>query len=146
MPTSKSKTFTVHTSFAIKSSSFFRAALKNDWKEAREKRIDLPGTKVVDFQIYLQWLYTGRIAELNYAESPANSATLIRLCILGDYLGDSRFSNAVIDTLIENSSYVVSGMVFESSTVDLAWEKTSPGSPLRGLRVSFIIGDIGLNM
>lgn len=136
----------VHTSFATKSSSLFCAALKNDWKEAHEKRIDLPGTKVVDLQSYLQWLYTGRIAELNYDESPANSATLIRLYILGDYLGDSRFSNAVIDTLLENSSYVVSGMVFESSTVDLAWEKTSPGSPLRRLLVSFIIGDIRLSM
>ena len=137
----------VHTSFATKSSTFFRAALKHDWKEAREKRIVLPDTAVADFEIYLQWLYTGHLVDLDKVVFIVAGATLVRLYILGDYLGDylgdNCFSNTIIDKLIQYSSGKVTITGFECETVDLAWEKTTPDSPLRKLLAQLIVCSVG---
>jgi hypothetical protein len=86
---------------------------------------------VADFQLYLQYLYTGRMATLDHNDTGTSSMTLVRLYVLGDYLGDNRFCNNVIDALIGRSVLVDFGMVFSSAALDLAWEKTTPGSILR---------------
>lgn len=138
--------FIIHKSFATLSSKLIRAALHGDWKEAREKRIPLPEAKVADFQIYTEWMYTGRMVELDYYESGgrSSSATLLRLYVLGDYLGDDRFSNAVMDTLIEHA-VLIEGiiLVFDSAAVELAWETTTSSSKLREVLLKLIICDLG---
>lgn len=133
------KNFIIHTSFATKSSKFIRAALAGDWKEAREKLIPLPEARVADFQIYTEWMYTGRIANRAYDGSSDNSVTLVRLYILGEYLGDTRFSNTIMDNLLQISCSPQSPMVFGSDTVGMAWEHTLPGSPLRMALAQLII-------
>lgn len=133
--------FIVHKFFATKSSKFFQAALKRDWKEAREKRVPLPETIAEDFQMYLGWLYTIHMATLDY-HLRVSSTTLVRLYILGDYLGDDRFCNNVIDTLVKNCSWTDTGMTFTSSDIDLAWDKTASGSTLQRVLVDFILCDL----
>ena len=49
----EAKEFVVIQSIATRSSKFFQAAMTRDWKEALEKRVMLPGTKVSVFEAYL---------------------------------------------------------------------------------------------
>lgn len=137
------KDFTVYTSFATESSEFFRAALSRDWKEARERRVQLQETTVADFQLYLQCLYTDRMVTLNHYDSGISSMTLIRLYVLGDFLGDDRFCRNVIDALIGNSVLMNTGIVFSSAAVDFAWEKTASGSSLRKVLLELIMCNLG---
>lgn len=129
------KEFTVHRSFAIKSSKFLQAALKNDsrWKEAQEKRVALPEAKPVDFEVYLERVYSSQLAPRE-AETPEELGTmLVRLYILGDFLDDARFCNRVMDVFSPGADlHAIWGFwVLGDIAFSLAWAKTSVGSPLR---------------
>jgi len=137
------KDFTVYTSFATESSEFFRAALSRDWKEARERRVQLQESTVADFQLYLQCLYTDRMVTLRHYDSGISSMTLIRLYVLGDFLGDDRFCKNVTDALVENSVLMNTGIVFSTAVVDFAWEKTASGSVLRRVLLALIMCNLG---
>lgn len=133
------KDFTVYASFATESSEFFRAALSRDWKEARERRVQLQETTVADFQLYLQYLYTGRMIILHHYDFRISGVTLVRLYVLGDYLGDNRLCNSIIDAVIAHPVLRKDGVVFSSAAVDLAWEKTTSGSILRKVLLELIM-------
>ncbi|KAI6825402.1 hypothetical protein KC332_g7872 [Hortaea werneckii] len=107
--------FNVHESLLVTSSEVFKAALSADWKENRLKVIHLSCHRPVNFQIYLDWLYgRGHVnIEVLVMESLADSGTtapgekdpwvvdqLCELWILGDYLLDNEFKNAVIESIL----------------------------------------------
>ena len=98
---------------------------------------------VADFQLYLQCLYTDRMVTLNHYDSGISSMTLIRLYVLGDFLGDDRFCKNDIDALIGNSVLMNTGIVFSSAAVDFAWEKTASGSVLRKVLFALIMCNLG---
>lgn len=120
--------FTVHKSVATKSSEFIRAALSNDWKEAKEKRVTIEDTEVQTFENYLHWLYT---SELITSTKPNDHSYLpiVKLYILGDYLNDSLFCNAALERVVKNR-YETHGVPSPHS-VKMAYERTPEGSPLR---------------
>jgi hypothetical protein len=93
------KDFTVHRSFATKSSNFLQAALKHEsgWKENREKRVSITETKPVDFEVYLEWVYTSQLISRDTKTEQDRGAMLVRLYILGDFLDDAKFCNNVVD-------------------------------------------------
>lgn len=147
-------------SFAIKSSKFMQTSLRGEWKEAREKRVSLPETQASDFKVYLEWLYTDSIAMRDdpSAGTDGSSAdkdgipdtdgtTLVRLYVLGDFLGDDRFCNAIIDTLVHHvnrdNAKSESVIVFDTTSVDLAWDRTARGSPLQRVLTELILCDLG---
>lgn len=90
----------------------------------------------------MEWLYIGRLVELSCNTSQATE-TLVRLYVLGDYIEDDHFSNPIIDTIVQNSSYTAPGMVRKSDTVDMAWREINPGSPLRKLLTRLIVCSLG---
>jgi hypothetical protein len=96
----KAKEIPVITSIATRSSKFFQAAMQHDWKEAHEKRVPLPETKVDVFEGYLQWLCTGQItlADLDSDLDPEQRWFIQSVCfyVLGDYLDDLKFCHAVL--------------------------------------------------
>ena len=115
---SESKKYTVHESFAIKSSKYIQSALgNNDWKEGQEKHIGLIDHEPESLEGYINWLYTREVTLTNAEEKckyhgPSQSQIyqasdcsrnhclkLIKMYVLGDYLNDMRFCNAVIDTI-----------------------------------------------
>lgn len=115
--------------FAIKSSKFLQAALNNDWKEAREKRVPLPEVNPIDFEAYLEWLYTSQLTPSGNETVSERGTTLVRLYVLGEFLDDAKFCNAIMDAFIATNdrwSFSLSG-----ETIVFTWEKTSVGSPLR---------------
>lgn len=117
------KTFVMHRDIAIHHSSFFKVALSNDWKEAQEKRISLPDCEIEIFEDYLQWIYTGEVAY--YSELPKQALELVKLWILGDFLGDQNFCNAVGGGLF--SQPIAAG----SDAINYLYDHTSQDSPLR---------------
>ena len=112
-----------------------------EWKESQEKSVSLPETKVADFEVYLEWLYTGQIVTLD--DLLNLGTTLIRIYVLGDFLIDDRFSNAVMDTLILECHRAHPWLRFSPADIDFAWEKTMPASRLRKVLVELIICDLG---
>ena len=120
----------MHRSFAIKSSRFFQAALKGDscWKEAHEKRVLLPEAEPVDFDVYLEWVYTSQLTPRDAEPALDHCAMLVRLYILGDFLGDSKFCNKVMDAFRSESAWRPARPI--SGPINLEWEKTMAGSPL----------------
>jgi hypothetical protein len=121
----QAKDIPVIKSIATRSSKFFQAAMDHDWKEAREKRVMLPDTKVDDFEGYLHWLYTG---DITFSGSEGSTA-IVRFYILGDYLDDMRFRHAVLDCFCARFS--ARKQVPDASVVQIAWDNTPSNSLLR---------------
>jgi hypothetical protein len=137
------KSFTVHVSVTTKSSEFIQAALSNKWKEGQEKRINFPGTDTGTLEGYLDWLYSQQIT-LEDVEEPcgicedhegsslcncAHSLGLVKMYVLGDYLNDLRFCNAVMDII--KSAVARSPCVPNFATIAWVWEHTSVDCPVR---------------
>jgi len=91
------KIFVMHRDIATRHSSFFKAALSHDWKEAEEKKISLPDCEPEIFEGYLQWVYTGEVVYCS--ERYKQALELVKLWILGDFLGDQNFCDAVVGGL-----------------------------------------------
>jgi hypothetical protein len=140
----KSKTFMIHSSFATKSSKYMHSALKDDWKEGQEKHFSLVDHEPEALEGYINWLYTKEVT-LKDAEQkcklhgPAYSLEnpnsncsylhylkLIKMYILGDYMNDMRFCNAVVDAMrLMRSCYP------SPDAVQWAWNHTMQDSPVR---------------
>jgi hypothetical protein len=123
------KEIPVITSVATRSSVFFQTAMTHDWKEARERRVALPDTKVEDFEGYLQWLYTGDITFY----SSNRDLPLARFYTAGDFLDDVKFRTAVLEAYM--ARLLSEGEVPGPSAVNYIWENTPSGSLLRQLTV-----------
>jgi hypothetical protein len=121
------KEIPVITSVVTRSSKFFQAAMKHDWKEAQEQRVPLPDTKVHVFEGYLQWLYTSDFTFTSRAESNSMS----EFFILGDFLEDLAFRNAVLDWF---EAKYLGGLGLPNPTdIQLALDHTPPSSMLQQL-------------
>ncbi|CAK1360060.1 unnamed protein product [Cercospora beticola] len=53
--------FLVHDFLLKQSSKFFQTALKEEWREGQEKKVDLPEDKPEAFGVYTEWLLQGKI-------------------------------------------------------------------------------------
>ena len=103
------KSFTVHRTHLLKASAFFRLALKKDWKEGQERKIDLPDDDPTMFANYLHFCYTGKLATNSHANEVITDCRVFEdeitllsaLYVLGEKLQDSHFKNAVLDAFIE---------------------------------------------
>lgn len=142
----EAREFMVYKSYVTKSSKFFKAAMTQDWKEAREKRITIPDHDPAAFEGYLNWVYSKQITlkgdkqlcdhciEDKVDEAgclSTQSMELTNMYIIGDYLDDKRFCNAVMDDLKDLA--IQSACTPSPQTVCHVWECTSPSSPLRKL-------------
>jgi len=106
--------FHIHESDLRSSSPTLKNAFNPCWKESDDNAITLPECDREAFGVYAKWLYNGRvgistpgndITETNAnGEARDHSYEWLRwekCYILADYLQDSDFKNALIDTAIE---------------------------------------------
>jgi hypothetical protein len=114
-------------SLVTRSSKFFQAAMKDNWKEAQEQRVPLPDTNVHVFEGYLQWLYTSDFTFINTAES----TSMVQFFILGDFLDDLALRNAVLDWFI--AKFIGGEGIPNSRDIQLALDHTPPSSMLQQL-------------
>ena len=145
--------FVVHTNHICKSSGFFRAAVKGEWKEAIDRIVTLPEAKSEAFDTYLGWLYTGHVTVLEsrkhkYGETFSKTKLkkahrdLIDAYCLGDYLEDSHFRTAVVDEVkhaIEESNYFVL-----DANVFYLWEHVRHDSQLARMMIDYIAADLNV--
>lgn len=141
----KLKNFMVHKSFATKSSQYIQSALKNEWKEGKEKHVSLVDHSPEALEGYINWLYTKQVTLKNAEKKCIHHGPdtdqgvqdsdciymycldLVKVYILGDYLNDMRFCNAVIDTL-----ELMEGCFPGLDAIDWVWSNTMQNNPLRG--------------
>lgn len=133
----------VHESLLCKDSPFFTSASKKEWREGQERRIALPDDYSLVIDLYLQWVYSGKIfsrkspsEEQGEVEKVMEFSLLIGSFLFGEKVQNGDFKDAVIDALIHsvskpdnkgNRRYPTEG------TVDRAYQGTPEGSPLRRL-------------
>ena len=99
-------TLSVHENLICASSDFFKKATRGEWKESRERSVRLEIFEEEVFQIYIHWLYRhtlpvrvdepGLVGNDEYLQ-------LAKAYVLGDYLLDTNFQDAVIDAIIEKT-------------------------------------------
>ncbi|KAF2659990.1 hypothetical protein K491DRAFT_590022 [Lophiostoma macrostomum CBS 122681] len=142
--------FTIHKTLLVTSSSFCKAALSGDWKEAAEKSIKLPDHDAEAFGIYVKWLYTGRMYitkegdDSTEEKEPGKKKYYSREfsrwldCYqLGDYLQDPDFKDAAIDSLID---LTIGDKWWPVDLPNYVYPYSTPKSPHR----RFVV-DLGIN-
>jgi hypothetical protein len=139
----------IHT-FAVKTSGYFKTALNGNWRESKDREFTLPEFKPEIFEIYAQWLYTGRVLlsgtasseDLNY-KATLSLTRLVKLYILGLFLLDTTFQNAVTDKLLETveETSAIPGVSASAKT----WPKLPDASPLRRMLVRFWAQNMSVN-
>jgi hypothetical protein len=91
------------------------AALSGNWKEKEENTVKLPDHEPEDFGIYAKWLYAGRIfmsksGDIYKTKNKQTGETIKnsleysrwgRLYMLGDFLQDIDFKDAIVDAMID---------------------------------------------
>ena len=133
---SEEKPFFVHTTM-LQHSEFFKAALKEEWKEGQQRIVKLPDVEPHLFEAYIQWQYRGKI---NFGESPAsyNFVTLAKLYGFGERLVDGVFQDRVLDTIVagvRDAERPAPGSV----CVNTIYRNTPEGSPARRLMVDIYV-------
>ena len=90
--------------------------------------------------MYLEWLYTDQVVLLD--RTRGRGAILVQMYLLGDFLIDDRFCNAVIEILIRGSGATDPLLLFSFEDVDSIWSVTTPGSRLRTDSADLIVRDL----
>lgn len=128
-----SQDFVIHEGVIAPGSEFVRLALRGDWKEAKERIIQLPKDDAETFAVYQQWLYTGSIRTSADDFQPGifdEYRLLVQAFILGEKFVDVNFKDCITDAIIEK---LISQERFSLYlTVDVYYD-TPPNSPLRRL-------------
>lgn len=139
--------FVVHEDILRKDSSFFASACKEEWKQGQEHEIPLWGDESSVVDLYLQWIYTGRIfsrpSDEGTSEGEEELDTLVGGFIFGEKVQNGDFKDAIVDAIV--SSFPVTTSKKKklrpppAQCVDKAYGGTPEGSPLRNLLVAMYV-------
>ncbi|KAF2185698.1 hypothetical protein K469DRAFT_489987, partial [Zopfia rhizophila CBS 207.26] len=104
-----------------------------EWKESRDRVVNLPRFQPDDFRTYFLWLYTPRTqSKITQGIIQATVTTLAY--IIADYLQDVSFKDNIIDAIVtwvpEAPKADVLEIIRETKFV---YASTRDGSPLRQL-------------
>lgn len=114
-------------------STFFRAALKGEFEEAKDKRVMLKKECPSAFKLFVLWLYKGCLFDEMDA-SELHEFT-VQAWILGDKLGAPAFQNCLMQELVTNGG----NMFHDAKLVVHIFDNTTKRSPLRKLTVDSIV-------
>ena len=120
-------------------STFFAAALDGGFAEQYSKTVILPEVVVDDFEVWVQWLYLGKLSPFcrfarNYHKDVA------RLWSLGDMLGCPMFQDewlAVLGMAMNDDDYAM-----RPEFLAFIWETCAHGSKLRKFIVDQFANDV----
>lgn len=132
--------FMVYEDLINQNSEFFKAATTSpQWIEASEKTVRLPEQSPSTFQIYLDALHNpntelfvfirpvfASLKSLSSAQVEEYYINLTKAWILGDYIGDVRFRNRLMQALLKIRKFSPFHEFYE-----LVAEKTKRDSPLQ---------------
>ncbi|OAF99708.1 uncharacterized protein CC84DRAFT_1169223 [Paraphaeosphaeria sporulosa] len=119
------------------SSQFLKAATKPEWDDLRDDgRTVTPRCDPVLFKTYVHWLHSGTIPRPDdNVPDYKDFVFLSKLYVLGEYLMDVIFKNAIIEAIIAISIKEKYCPIGEA--VRIIYEGTSAGSPARRLMTDF---------
>lgn len=133
--------FYAHESVLKERSGFFQAALNQQWKEGRERKVYLPEDKPVCVATYVEWLFSGKIAsetikpaaELRAGDVSEQHLFLAHLYVLGEKLIDVKFCDDVIKAMAQLCAVGVSESRWYPtfSAVQTIYGGTTSESPAR---------------
>ena len=121
-------------------SEFFKSATKEEWRKGKDA-IKVPEDDAEVFNVYVQWLYSGRIP-LAIDTAQMDYTFLAKLYVLGEKLIDITFKDAVINKIVANTRALAkNGQRYypSPSVVDIIYEHTMSGSPARHLMVDLYV-------
>lgn len=135
--------FVVHEDVLSKGSPFFASACKKEWKGRLEHCIPLPDDDISTVDLYIQWIYTGRIFSRPSDEGGSGGEEELGLLVGGFVFGEKvqngDFKDAVVDAIVK--SFPVPSKKNKLCCppvlcVDKAYNGTPEGSQLRKLLVA----------
>jgi hypothetical protein len=134
--------FVVHEDVLSKGSHFFASACQKEWKRCREHCTPLPDDDISTVDLYIQWIYTGRIfscpSDEGGSEGEEELSLLVGGFVFGEKVQNGDFEDAVVDAIIK--SFPVPSKKNKLCCppvlcVDKAYSGTPEGSQLRKLLV-----------
>lgn len=146
----------VHETIICERSTFFKSALMGVWKESETKAVTLPEQEPALFGAYLVSIYNSNIGLLDFISrnaddlvgddeddfngrfKPAQKAlhALIKLYIMGDFLGDVKFKDHIIKGIVEGINSDT--LSIKDAAARLVFEGTSPDCGLQKLFADII--------
>lgn len=132
----KRVSFGIHKALLCHVSSYLKAALTGNFKEASERTVTLWDEKPEVFMRFNAWLYTN-VIELEKDPLKPHWAHLMDLSVFAEKRGIPSLQNSVIDAMITIKSKVES--LPPASRIEDVWEKTSETSGLHPFLVDFYV-------
>ncbi|KAH8728339.1 hypothetical protein GQ44DRAFT_609472 [Phaeosphaeriaceae sp. PMI808] len=122
--------FYIHHVLLSHYSSYFRNALKPEWKGGEINSINLDEDCPVIFRVFFHWLYSGNLYTklAPSGEVPVTYKILIDVYVFGDARGIPELCNAVIDLLFQKFT---NEWVFPVPKIIKVYENTSANAKLR---------------
>ncbi|KAI9666702.1 MAG: hypothetical protein M1821_004638 [Bathelium mastoideum] len=140
------RVFRVQEDLVRSNSPFFEAALAGDWKEAATRTISLDEDDPKACELYIQWLYSGKICTAPVSASASRAITyeeemrLVKAYCLGDKLQNLLFMDSVATAIMQafqvsDTNGYTNGSVPSPGheTVNYIWANTPRDTPLRRL-------------
>ncbi|KAK5133256.1 hypothetical protein LTR08_007990 [Meristemomyces frigidus] len=144
---SLARIFYVNEKLIRGSSDFFNSAMKREWRQGCKRVVDLPDHNCEIFNLYVNWLYSGRLPVQHIEESNLMNNNdkqyhnLFKAYVLGDALLDSDFKDAVVDAIVNEMHIQHQGNVYFFPVRQIRtflYNSTTSASKLRQLLVQRI--------
>ncbi|KAI9790485.1 MAG: hypothetical protein M1833_001924 [Piccolia ochrophora] len=132
----------VHEELLCHYSPFFRAALRGNFKEAKDKSITLPEDDSFVFRFLVLYMYRGSLPEfqLNIMTKRSNLSIYLELYFLADKLSLESLQNKIIDQL--RQGFANRSRIPAPSSICRIYERTAPGSKLRQWAVQIALREM----
>lgn len=127
--------FGIHKGLLSYVSSYFKAALNGNFKEATDGVIKLPDEDPAVFKRFNGWLYT-HVFDYKKEKADNDLTFLMELYVFAEKRGIPSLQNAVIDTLI---TIYYSLDCVPCHEIAFAWKNTSEKSGLHSLLIDFYV-------
>lgn len=125
--------YIIHGNILRSNSSFFEAALKEDWEEGRTREIKLPEEDSAAFARYAKYLYSGTVARAE-AEDRHEQTQLAASYVLGEKMLDINYKDCVLNSILALSQ--TKGADCPGiNAVNTVYSGTAENSPARKLTV-----------
>lgn len=143
--------FSVHEVVLKETSGFFKAAVKNEWKEGSQRVIDMPEDTPEVVSAYVDWLYSDKMLP-SAGEPPKDVKTHVResnylakLYVFGEKIQDDSFCDAVITAFTKHLDHKIIGSrhTVGVDAVETMMAGTPQGSPGRRFILQVIARRVG---
>lgn len=143
-------TFKVPVTLLTEKSEFFKAARRNEWKEASSRIVKIPEVDVNAFKAYIHWIYKEKVALRSQHALAGHSYTtaaaqpvlhdLVHLWLLADRLADTQLRNIAINAMVRVMIQAYTSdqdwtAAITPDMIALVWSKSTSGRAVRRLIV-----------